>query len=236
MKMTPDQTVFWSHGFVTINLTLVTTWGIMLFMVIGAKLITRNLKSNNKISRWQCMLEMIVTGINEQINDVGLAKPELYIGFIGTLFLFVVMCNFWIVLPWYVPPTGSLSTTTALALCVFLSVPYFGIQKSGIGGYLKTYIQPTVIMLPFNIISELSRTLALAVRLFGNIMSGVMIIGILLSITPLFIPIVMKALGLLTGMVQAYIFSILATVYIAAAVQESVKKNKKIKQQNQTTN
>jgi len=236
MNMTPDQTIFWSHGFVTINLTLVTTWGIMLFMVIGAKLITRNLRSNNKISRWQCLLEMIVTGINEQINEVGLAKPELYIGFIGTLFLFVVMCNFWIILPWYVPPTGSLSTTTALALCVFLSVPYFGIQKSGIGGYLKTYIQPTFIMLPFNIISELSRTLALAVRLFGNIMSGVMIIGILLSITPLFIPIVMKALGLLTGMVQAYIFSILATVYIAAAVQESVKKDKKIKQQNQTTN
>ena len=236
MNMTPDQTIFWSHGFVTINLTLVTTWGIMLFMVIGAKLITRNLRSNNKISRWQCMLEMIVTGINEQINEVGLAKPELYIGFIGTLFLFVVMCNFWIILPWYVPPTGSLSTTTALALCVFLSVPYFGIQKSGIGGYLKTYIQPTFIMLPFNIIGELSRTLALAVRLFGNIMSGVMIIGILLSITPLFIPIVMKALGLLTGMVQAYIFSILATVYIAAAVQESVKKDKKIKQQNQTTN
>jgi F-type H+-transporting ATPase subunit a len=140
------------------------------------------------------------------------------------------MCNFWIILPWYQPPTGSLSTTTALALCVFLSVPYFGIQKSGIGGYLKTYIQPTFIMLPFNIISELSRTLALAVRLFGNIMSGVMIVGILLSITPLFIPIVMKALGLLTGMVQAYIFSILATVYITAAVQESVKKDKKIKQ------
>jgi F-type H+-transporting ATPase subunit a len=91
MKMTPDETVFWSHGFITINLTLVTTWAIMLFMVLGAKLITRNLKSNNKISRWQCVLEMIVTSINEQINDVGLPKPELYIGFIGTLFLFVAM-------------------------------------------------------------------------------------------------------------------------------------------------
>jgi F-type H+-transporting ATPase subunit a len=158
MKMTPDQTVFWSHGFITINLTLVTTWTIMLFMVIGAKLITRNLKSNNKISRWQCVLEMIVTSINEQINDVGLPKPELYIGFIGTLFLFVAMCNFWIILPWYQPPTGSLSTTTALALCVFLSVPYFGIQKSGIGGYLKTYIQPTFIMLPFNIIRTIQDT------------------------------------------------------------------------------
>jgi F-type H+-transporting ATPase subunit a len=195
-------------------------------MVIGALLVTRKLKTTHKISRWQCILEMIVTGINEQIKEVGLENPEQYIGFIGTLFLFIAVCNFWIVLPWYEPPTGSLSTTAALSISVFLAVPFFGIQKSGFFAYLKTYIKPTFIMLPFNIISELSRTLALAIRLFGNIMSGGMIIAILLSISPLFIPIVMKALGLLTGMVQAYIFSILATVYIAAAVQESIKKKK----------
>jgi F-type H+-transporting ATPase subunit a len=230
MNLTPDQTVFWSRGFITINLTIVTTWGIMLFMVIGAKLVTRKIKTTHKISRWQCILEMIVTGINEQIKEVGLENPEQYIGFIGTLFLFIAMCNFWIVLPWYQPPTGSLSTTAALAITVFLAVPFFGIEKSGFWAYLKTYVKPTFIMLPFNIISELSRTLALAIRLFGNIMSGGMIIAILLSISPLFIPIVMKALGLLTGMVQAYIFSILATVYIAAAVQESVKKKKLVNQ------
>jgi F-type H+-transporting ATPase subunit a len=226
MNLTPDQTIFWNSGFFTINLTIITTWAIMLFMVIGAMLITRKLKTTHKISRWQCILEMIVTGINEQIKEVGLENPERYIGFIGTLFLFVAVCNFWIVLPWYQPPTGSLSTTTSLAIAVFLAVPYFGIQQSGFLAYLKTYIKPTFIMLPFNIISELSRTLALAIRLFGNIMSGGMIIAILLSISPLFIPIVMKALGLLTGMVQAYIFSILATVYIAAAVQVSIKKKK----------
>jgi F-type H+-transporting ATPase subunit a len=226
MKLTPDQTVFWSNGFITINLTIVTTWAIMLFMVIGAKLITRNLKTTHKISRWQCILEMIVTGINDQIKEVGLNNPERYIGFIGTLFLFVAVSNFWIVLPLYEPPTGSLSTTAALAIAVFLAVPFFGIQQSGFLAYLKTYIKPTFIMLPFNIISELSRTLALAIRLFGNIMSGGLIIVILLSISPLFVPIVMKVLGLLTGMVQAYIFSILATVYIAAAVQESIKKSK----------
>ncbi|MGF7082196.1 F0F1 ATP synthase subunit A [Mucilaginibacter sp. UYCu711] len=226
MNLTPDQTIFWSNGFITINLTIVTTWGVMLFMAIGALLVTRKLKTTHKISRWQCILEMIVTGINEQIKEVGLENPEQYIGFIGTLFLFIAVCNFWIVLPWYEPPTGSLSTTAALSISVFLAVPFFGIQKSGFFAYLKTYIKPTFIMLPFNIISELSRTLALAIRLFGNIMSGGMIIAILLSISPLFIPIVMKALGLLTGMVQAYIFSILATVYIAAAVQESIKKKK----------
>lgn len=232
MNLTPDQTVFWSRGFITINLTIVTTWGIMLFMVIGAKLVTRKLKTTHKISRWQCMLEMIVTGIKDQIHEVGLPNPVQYIGFIGTLFLFIAMCNLWIILPWYEPPTGSLSTTAALAIAVFLAVPFFGIQESGFFAYLKTYVKPTFIMLPFNIISELSRTLALAIRLFGNIMSGGMIIAILLSISPLFIPIVMKLLGLLTGMVQAYIFSILATVYIAAAVQESIKKKKLITQKN----
>jgi len=219
MKLSPDETIFWQHGFFTINLTIVTTWGIMLLLVVAALLITRKLKTGIQISHWQCILEMLVTGINNQIEEIGLKNPKDYIGFIGTLFLFIVVSNILIILPWYEPPTGSLSTTAALAICVFLAVPFFGIAKTGILGYLKTYIKPTFIMLPFNLISEISRTLALAVRLFGNIMSGGMIVAILLSITPLIFPIVMKALGLLTGMVQAYIFSILATVYIAGAVE-----------------
>ena len=117
----------------------------------------------------------------------------------------------------YEPPTGSLSTTTALAICVFIAVPLYGIKEQGLGGYLRSYLEPTPIMLPFNVISEFSRTLALAIRLFGNIMSGTMILAILLTVTPFIFPVVMSALGLLTGMLQAYIFSILATVYIAAA-------------------
>jgi len=143
--------------------------------------------------------------------------------------LFVAAASLSTVIPGFEPPTGSLSTTVALAMCVFVAVPFFGIAKTGIVGYLKTYIKPTFIMLPFNLISELTRTLALAVRLFGNMMSGGLIVAILLSITPLIFPIVMKALGLLTGMVQAYIFSILATVYIAAAVHDAKPKDKKIK-------
>jgi F-type H+-transporting ATPase subunit a len=227
MKLSPDETIFWQHGFFTLNLTIVTTWAIMLLLVLAAILITRKLKTGIRISRWQCVLEILVTGINSQIKDIGLGNPEKYIGFIGTLFLFIVTANILIVLPWYEPPTGSLSTTTALAISVFIAVPFFGIEKSGILGYLKTYIKPTVIMLPFNMISEITRTLALAVRLFGNMMSGGMIVAILLSITPFIFPIVMKALGLLTGLVQAYIFSILATVYIASAVQENRKTVKK---------
>lgn len=224
MRLSPDQTVYWQHGFITINLTIVTTWVLILFMVIGAKLITRKLKTDNNISRWQCILEMLVTGMNKEIKDVGLNKPSRYIAFIGTLFLFIVVANICIVFPFYEAPTGSLSTTAALAICVFVAVPYFGITTSGIKAYLKTYVQPTYIMLPFNLISELSRTLALAVRLFGNIMSGGMIVAILLSISPFLFPVVMQALGLLTGIVQAYIFSILATVYITAAVQKQSKK------------
>jgi F-type H+-transporting ATPase subunit a len=164
-------------------------------------------------------LEIVVTGIAKQIEEVGLQNPKKYIGFLGTLFLFVALASVCTIIPGYEPPTGSLSTTVALALCVLVAVPMFGIEDQGVGGYLKSYIEPTFIMLPFNIISEVSRTLALAVRLFGNMMSGAMIIGILLTITPFVFPIVMTALGLLTGMVQAYIFFILATVYIAAATR-----------------
>jgi F-type H+-transporting ATPase subunit a len=223
MKLSPDQTIFWQHGFITINLTIVTTWALILVLVIAARLVTRKLKTDIHISRWQCFLEIIVTGINQQIKEVGLNKPEQYIGFIGTLFLFIGVSNICIIFPGYTPPTASLSTTTALALCVFIAVPFFGISKSGLKGYLKSYLQPTFIMLPFNLISEVSRTLALAVRLFGNIMSGGMIVAILLSISPFIFPIIMSALGLLTGTVQAYIFSILATVYITAAVHDSKK-------------
>ena len=191
----------------------------MLLLVIAAKLITRKLKTGLHISRWQCIVEMIVTTINDQIKEVGLDNPGKYIGFIGTLFLFIGISNLCIILPGYEPPTASLSTTTALAIAVFLAVPFFGIKEGGIGGYLKTYLQPTWIMLPFNLIGEITRTLALAVRLFGNIMSGGMIVAILLSISPFLFPVIMNVLGLLTGMVQAYIFSILATVYIAGALQ-----------------
>lgn len=221
MRLSPDEIIFWQQGVFKLNATIVFTWGLMLVMAVGSKLVTRRLSTDLTRSRWQNFLEIIVTGIEAQIKDVGLRHPKQYIGFLGTLFLFVAMASLCTVIPGYEPPTGSLSTTAALALCVMVSVPLFGIQDQGLAGYLKTYLEPTVIMLPFNLISEASRTLALAVRLFGNMMSGAMIIGILLSITPFIFPVVMTVLGLLTGMVQAYIFSILAAVYIAAATHES---------------
>jgi F-type H+-transporting ATPase subunit a len=219
MRLSPDETIFWQYGFLKLNATIVFTWGLMLVLSVGAKLITRNISTDLKRTRWQNFLEMIVTAIEKQIGEVGLRHPRKYIGFLGTLFLFLAAAALCTVIPGYEPPTGSLSTTAALALCVFVAVPFFGIKEQGMGGYLGSYVKPTFIMLPFNIISEISRTLALAVRLFGNMMSGAMIIAILLTIVPFLFPIVMTALGLLTGMVQAYIFSILAAVYIAAATR-----------------
>jgi F-type H+-transporting ATPase subunit a len=219
MRLSPDEMIFWQHGVLKLNATLVFTWGLMLLLVVGSKLVTRKLSTGLTRSRWQNLLEIVVTAIEKQIEDVGLHHARRYVGFLGTLFLFLATASLCTVVPGYEPPTGSLSTTVALALCVFVAVPFFGIQEQGMGNYLKSYVQPTFIMLPFNIISEISRTLALAVRLFGNMMSGAMIIGILLTITPFVFPIIMTALGLLTGMVQAYIFSILAAVYIAAATR-----------------
>ena len=219
MRLSPDEIIFWQYGFFKLNATIVFTWGIMLILAVGAKLITRKLSIGLKRARWQNVLEIIVIAIEEQIEDVGLSNPKRYLGFLGTLVLFLAMSALCTIIPGYQPPTGSLSTTAALALCVFVAVPLFGIEERGLGNYLKSYAQPTFFMLPFNIISEISRTLALAVRLFGNMMSGAMIIAILLTITPFIFPIVMMALGLLTGMVQAYIFFILATVYIAAATR-----------------
>jgi F-type H+-transporting ATPase subunit a len=217
MRLSTDQLIFWQHGFLKLNATIVYTWGLMLVLAMGSKLITRRLVPGISISRWECALEIIVISIKKQIEEVGLRRPTKYIGFVGTLFLFIALANLFTILPGYEPPTGSLSTTAALALCVFVAVPFYGIEERGWRGYLKSYVEPTVIMLPFNIMGEFSRTLALAVRLFGNMMSGTMILGILLIVTPFIFPTVMSALGLLTGMVQAYIFSILALVYIAAA-------------------
>jgi F-type H+-transporting ATPase subunit a len=219
MHLSPDQVIFWQHGFLKLNATIVFTWALMVVLAVGSRLITRKLSTGLSRSRSQDVLEIVVTSIEKQIEEVGLREPRKYIGFLGTLFLFVGAASLCTVIPGYDPPTASLSTTTALALSVFVAVPFFGIEEQGVRHYLKSYAKPTFIMLPFNIISELSRTLALAVRLFGNMMSGAMIIAILLTITPFIFPIVMTVLGLLTGMVQAYIFSILAAVYIAAATR-----------------
>lgn len=220
MHLSSDDIILWRHGWLHLNQTILTTWILMLLLAVGSYLVTRRLRVGPQISRWQSVLEIIVLTIKKQIEDIGLWHAEKYLGYLGTLFLFILTSNLLTILPGYEPPTGSLSTTAALALTVFIAVPYYGVTERGFVSYLKSYTEPTVILLPFNVISEFTHTLALAIRLFGNMMSGTMILGILLIITPIFFPMVMTALGLLIGAIQAYIFGILATVYIAAAVGE----------------
>ena len=138
---------------------------------------------------------------------------------IGTLIVFIACSNLLSLIPVVRPPTADLSTTVALALVVFAAVPAFGIRRHGLRGYLSTYVKPHPLLLPFNLLGELTRTIALAIRLFGNIMSGQMIGAILLAIAGALVPLPLIILGVLTGLVQAYIFGVLTAVYIAAAIQ-----------------
>jgi F-type H+-transporting ATPase subunit a len=220
MNITPDQMVLFRWGFFQLNATIVYTWAVMFLLVLGSWTATRRLSSDLPRTRWGQALEVIVAGVRGQIREIsGQDGGDEYVPFIGTLFLFIAISNVFHAVPGWQAPTGSLSTTAALAICVAIAVPFFGIRRIGVRGYLRHYLSPTVFLLPFHLLGEISRTLALAVRLFGNIMSETMIVGILLAITPLFFPMLMQALGLLIGLIQAYIFATLAMVYIAAAVR-----------------
>lgn len=227
MNLSPDETVIFVAWGIPVNATIFYTWVVMALLTGVALLVTRNLRPDVPPSRWRTTLEVIVQGIQSQIGEIANGPSRHLLYFVGTLFLFVAMSNLLLVVPGFQPPTASLSTTTALAISVLIAVPMFGISSRGIGGYLKTYLQPSFVMLPFNIISEFSRGISLAVRLYGNIMSGAVIAAILLGVAPFFFPVVMDVLGLLTGMIQAYIFAILATVYISGATASKPKKDTK---------
>jgi F-type H+-transporting ATPase subunit a len=218
-QISPDQVILFTWGFVTISATLIYTWIVMGLLVVGSIAITRNLSTDRTLSRWQNLLEVIVGAIRSEIREVVKEGGDTYFPFIGTLFLFILFSNLFTFIPGYVAPTSSLTTTSALAIVVFFAVPIFGIAKQGVIEYLKEYFRPTFIFFPFHIMGEFSRTLALAVRLFGNLMSHEKVIAILLTVTPLFFPVVMQALGLLIGIIQAYIFAVLTMVYIASATQ-----------------
>ncbi|MDF1669291.1 MAG: F0F1 ATP synthase subunit A [Roseovarius sp.] len=217
MTLSPDEIILFVVWGVPLNATIFHTWIVMGVLTAVSLLITRKLRPDVPPNRWRTALEVIVQGIQSQIEEITEGPSRHLLYFVGTLFLFVAVSNLMLVVPGFEPPTSSLSTTTALALSVLVAVPLFGITSRGLGGYLKTYLEPSFIMLPFNIISEFSRGISLAIRLYGNIMSGAVIAAILLTIAPFFFPVVMDLLGLLTGMIQAYIFAILATVYISSA-------------------
>ncbi len=219
MEISPDHIIYFSSGFFMLNATILYTWLVMVLLISFSVFVTRKITSASEISSQQNLLEVLVDGLLVQIKDATNQHPEKFLPLLGTLFIFILVSNLLSVIPGFSPPTGSLSTTTAFSLIVFFAVPYYGIKENGLSNYLKSYIQPSPFMLPFNIIGEISRTFALAVRLFGNILSGTMMGAILLVIMPLFVPVIMQLLGLLIGVVQAYIFTVLAAVFIAAGLE-----------------
>ncbi len=232
-KITTDEIIFFQLGWFKLNGTIVFTWIAMFVLVAVSWYVKRKLTQNVSIPRLQNLIEVVIESIQKQIGDVSGQEPARFIAFIGTLFLLIASATLLGIIPGYTPPTASLSTTAALATCVFLAVPVFGIRELGFSAYIGQYLKPTWLMLPFNVIGEISRTLALAVRLYGNMMSGAVIATVLLTFVPLFVPIAMQLLGLITGMVQAYIFAILAMVYIASAT--ATRSSKKLNKQNTVT-
>ncbi|HLB71206.1 MAG TPA: F0F1 ATP synthase subunit A [Candidatus Methanoperedens sp.] len=220
VEISPDAIIIWKLGQINLNATIIFTWVVMALLVLISWLATRKLAVEPPLSSEQNLLETIVAYMRSQIHEITQQDPDRYLLFSGTLFLFISVSNVLAIVPGFYPPTASLSTTAALAICVFFAVPIYGIAEHGTSAYIKRYMQPTVFMLPFHIIGEVSRTLALAVRLFGNIMSGTMIVAVLISVVPLFLPVLMQVLGLLIGLIQAYIFAVLATVYIASATSK----------------
>jgi len=214
MTLSPDETIIWSFGPIALNATLLYTWVLMAILAAAAWLARLQTK---RAKRWTTLLETIVVGVQDQIEEIAPGQSTRYLPFIATLFLFILASALFSIIPGCRAPTASLSTTAALAISVLIAVPAFAISTIGVSAYLRQYAQPTIFMLPFNIIGELSRTIALAVRLYGNMMSGAVLAAILVSIAPLFFPVLMQGIGLLTGVIQAYIFAVLATVYIASA-------------------
>ena len=213
------QIMFHLFGY-PINATLFYTW-ITMIVLFGIILwINLCLRDDDHPSKVQVVAEMLVSALNQQIVDVTNDRPQKYQSLIGALFLFIAIANLLSIIPWFDPPTASLSTTAAFATVVFLAIPYYGIKNAGVKGYLKKFIDPTPIMLPMNILSDISSTFALAFRLYGNMLSGIVIVMVLMMLAPFVIPIPLQLLGLLTGTIQAYIFALLAIVYVSAVAPQ----------------
>ena len=217
MNHSPLQTAILFHiGIVPISRTVVTTWGLMAVLTVASWTVTRNFRVD--AGGWQAMVETVVVGIEEQIAALLKRDAAPFLPLLGTLFIFLVVANLCGVVPGVTPPTASIETPAALAAIVFLSVHFYGVRIQGVGGYLKGYLRPNPVMLPFNILSELTRTFSLAMRLFGNIMSEEMMGAIVLALAGLLVPIPFMAFGILIGLVQAYIFSVLSAVFIGGGI------------------
>ncbi len=218
MQASPLGADFALHiGPLVVTGTVLTTWAIMALLVLGSMYMTRRLALRPSSAR-QALVEILVVRMGEQIEDATRRKSTLMLPLIGTLFVFLVVANLTSVVPGMAAPTARLETPAALTFIVFLSSHYFGVRSQGALGYLASFAKPKLIMLPLNILSQITRSFSLMVRLFGNVMSGEFMIGLVLALAGLFVPIPFMALEILLGLIQAYIFAVLATVFIGAAM------------------
>lgn len=210
-----------SFGDVSINVTIFNTWIVMALITLVSWLATRRINHKGKLTKLQVMLETLVLWMQKEAKENSGSKNAQYLQMALGLFCFIVVANLLTFIPWFRPPTASLSTTMALALTVFLAIPYFSVKNAGIKGYLRKFIEPVPLLLPMNIFSEVFSVFAMGLRLFGNMLSGVMFAGILSAFIPFIAPLTMQTLGLLTGSIQAYIFALLALVYTSSVREEN---------------
>jgi F-type H+-transporting ATPase subunit a len=219
MNHSPLQTTAIFHiGPVAITEPVIVTWVIMALLALFGATVTRRLSLLP--SKPQTILELFVGAIDDQIRATMQVEPGPYRALIGTIFIFILVANWSSLVPGVEAPTAHLETDAAFGVIVFCSTIFYGVRTLGLSGYLATFTQPTWVMIPLNIVEQVTRTFSLIVRLFGNVMSGVFIGAIVLSLAGLFVPIPFMALDLLTGAIQAYIFTVLAMVYIGAALAE----------------
>jgi len=211
-----DLQVLFSVGPVAVTTPVAVTWALMAVLGGGSWLLTRRLRLQP--GRLQTALELLVSTLDAQIAEVIPDGGRDHLPLLGTLFLFLVVANTAGLLPGVKAPTAHLETPAALATLVFMSVHLAGVRRRGLRGYLREFAQPTIFLLPLNLLSEVTRTFSLMIRLFGNVMSGEFVIAIVLGLAGLFVPLPLMGLELLTGIIQAYIFTTLAAVFIAAAL------------------
>ena len=216
-----DSIMLFSCGNYGINVTIFNSWLVIALITLISWLATRNISTGKNVSKLQIVLETLVLWMQKEAKETSGSASQKYFAMALGLFCFIITANLLTLIPWFRPPTASLSTTMALALTVFLAIPYFSIQNAGMKGYLRKFIEPVPLLLPMNIFSEVFSVFAMGLRLFGNMLSGVMFAGILSAFIPFIAPLTMQTLGLLTGSIQAYIFALLALVYTSSVKAEN---------------
>ena len=220
MQITTDEIIYYQNGIFKINATILFSWIVMAILIIFSIFVKKNIKNkklNNKsISTLQVISELVIDFIEKQINSGTNIGTNIIFPFISTLFLFIVLANLISLLPFSSSPTGSLSTTVALAITTFIFAILIGIKEKGLC-FFKKYFEPIFIMAPINIVGDIAKVVSMSIRLYGNITSTSVVIAIILEITFLSVgfPVLINILSMISGIIQAYIFSTLAIMMMS---------------------